>query len=186
MSKQHLRPTKKPPQEPPKPVLKPEDVDLWSFWDRMFELPWRSVEAPVWACTSLALQADKAVRHELPLLFDWLETATQTGNPADSWYWQLEDAAQLARLSRSPGAVAVQSGLRCIQLQLARSDGGGMLYNVPLQRAVTFAAYRGILDEGVIDDVLCNARAKDAGDDIQIRAIVRGRYQRRLITGLYP
>lgn len=186
MSKQHLRPTKKPTKEPPKPILKPEDVDLWSFWDRTFELPWRTVEAPVWACATLALQADKTVRNDLGLLFDWLALSTAQGAPVEGWYWDLEDAAQLARSHRSPGAVAVQSGLRCIQLHSAKSDGGGMLYNVPLQRAVSFAAYRGILDEGAIDDVLCNARAKDASDDIQIRSIVRGRYQRRLITGLYP
>jgi len=157
-----------------------DDVKLWDFWDRAFELPWRSVLGPVRCCAAMALSIDTSLSKNYTMLFSWVAEPTR-----ELSYWALDDEIASMRAHTGAAAVATQSGLRCLQLYVSKSDGGGAIYNIPLQKAVAHVTYTGALDEETVDAILCDARAKDASDDPQVRDVVRGRYKRRLLTGLY-
>lgn len=128
----------------------------------------------------MALSIDASLSKAYTTLYEWSANPTKTLS-----YWELDDEIAAMRAHTSAAAVATQSGLRCLQLYVSKSDGGGAIYNIPLQKAVAHVTYTGALDEDTVDAILCDARAKDASDDPQVRDIVRGRYKRRHLTGLY-
>lgn len=99
-----------------------------------FKMPWRDG----WNATELAARAAESPD-------GWLSDVCRMRATGQDIYWQAQDRLSTV-ITPSP---MMRAGLRCLQLMLARSDGGGEVYN-----AVLIGPFSTLLPENVADLVL--------------------------------
>jgi len=136
-----------------------------------FLTPWRSG----WNAVELAVRATDAPEDD-----GWLGDVCRTRAVGEEIYWIAQDRLSTV-ITPSP---MMRAGLRCLQLMLARSDGGGEVYN-----AVLLGPFSTILPENVADLVM-EYRCRDSiGVSMILRSDVNDRLRRAFMTawkrGLY-
>lgn len=147
--------------------------------DNWFRMPWRNG----WNAVELAVRAYEAAhsneyhaRHQDPWLYDLCQSRTAD----DSYYWLAQDRLA-STITPSP---LMRAGLRCLQILLAKSDGGGEVYN-----AILRGPFSTLFAEQVGDSVL-EFRCRDSiGTTAKLQGDGNDRLRRAFITawsrGLY-
>lgn len=117
-----------------------------------FRLPWRNgwntVELALEAANLEALRGDTLVEHQHA---DWLTQVIHAKDRSQPIYWEAQDLLAPHRTSRM-----FRAALRCLQVLIAESHGGGEVYN-----AILLPPFESNLPEDVTDLVL-TARCRDS------------------------
>jgi hypothetical protein len=161
-------------RKPPKraPAKEIEDDDALNFAavltehvldntaEGWFVLPWRDG----WNAVELAI-AEAGARTRDPKLFDNREIFDRVSNltvrreiSGENYHCANDLMAELVTFDGITAAI-LRAGLRCYQILVARSDGGGMIYNEILRPAFAALAWRA--DDSTRANVL-HFRCRDA------------------------
>lgn len=121
--------------------------------ENWFKLPWRNG----WNAIDLALH----VAQNETELEPWLSTVCRNRSTGQDVYWTAQD---LLSTTVTPNRM-MRAALRCLQILIANSDGGGEVYN-----AILLGPFSTILPERV-NDLVMEYRCRDS---IGVSAVLRG------------
>lgn len=111
-----------------------------------FLIPWRSG----WNAVELANRAACHDRGDCELL--WLDDVCRNRTTSEDTYWTAQD---LLATTTTPNRT-LRAALRCLQVMLAKSDGGGEVYNAILLGV--FSAF----DPVNVEDLVLEYRCRDS------------------------
>jgi len=195
--------SRKPPRRPP-PRITPLDPELHELavvlnefrlecnakgW---FTLPWRNGRnavslATAYARTFVAFRSgrlDPSLPTAMSDGFTTLALRFGAHLQASGLYWTIDDIRDDLRTVNHPGVPALRAALRCLQLWLSSSDGGGHGYNIVLQDTLVDVSEELVLEWRCHDAIGVGSQLDGSPADKQRRAF-RLAWERGLFHAAY-